>query len=65
MVENESEGIISLNLIPNKELISELIWFRDDVEILSPESLREEIKEIIAKMYQEYFGVKKDCTTSL
>ena len=65
IVENESEGIISLNLIPNKELISELIWFRDDVEILSPESLREEIKEIIAKMYQKYFGVKKDCTTSL
>lgn len=65
MVENESEGIISLNLIPNKELISEFIWFRDDVEILSPESLREEIKEIIAKMYQKYFGVKKDCTTSL
>jgi predicted DNA-binding transcriptional regulator YafY len=65
IVENESEGIISLNLIPNKELISELIWFRDDVEILSPESLREEIKEIIAKMYQKYFDVKKDCTTSL
>lgn len=65
IVENEAEGIVSLNLIPNKELTSELIWFRDDVEILSPESLREEIKEIIAKMYQKYFGVKKDCTTSL
>lgn len=65
IVENEAEGIISLNLIPNKELISELIWFRDDVEILSPEPLREEIKEIIAKMYQKYFGVKKDCTTPL
>lgn len=64
-VEDAAEGIISLDLIPNKELVSELIWFRDDVEILSPESLREEIKEIIAKMYQKYFGVKKDCTTSL
>ena len=65
IVENEAEGIVSLNLIPNKELTSELIWFRDDVEILSPEPLREEIKEIIAKMYQKYFGVKKDCTTTL
>lgn len=64
-IESEIEGIVTLDLIPNKELLSELIWFRDDVEILSPMSLREEIKEIIAKMYQKYFGVKKDCTTSL
>ncbi len=62
-VENEAEGIITLNLIPNKELLSELIWFRDDVEVLSPESLREEIKEKIAEMYQKYFGVKNDFTT--
>ena len=63
-IENEAEGIISLNVIPNKELISELIWFRDDVEVLSPDSLREEIKEKISKMYQKYFGVKNDCTTT-
>lgn len=62
-IENESEGIISIDVIPNKELLSELIWFRDDVEVLSPVSLREEIKEIIAEMYQKYFGVKNDCTT--
>ena len=62
-VEDEAEGIISLDVIPNKELISELIWFRDDVVVLSPDSLREEIKEKIAKMYQKYFGVKNDCTT--
>ena len=63
VVEDESEGIVTLDLIPNKELISELIWFRDDVEVLSPDSLREEIKEIISKMYKKYFGVKNDCTT--
>ena len=62
-VENEAEGIISLDVIPNKELISELTWFQDDIEVLTPESLREEIKEKIAKMYQKYFGVKNDCTT--
>ena len=64
-IENETEGIISLDVIPNKELISELIWFGEDVEVLSPDSLREEIKEKIAKMYQKYFGVKNDCTTEL
>ena len=62
-LENKEEGIVSFDVIPNKELLSELIWFRDDVEVLSPESLREEIKEKIAEMYHKYFGVKNDCTT--
>ncbi len=64
-VENETEGIVTLNVIQNKELVSELIWFGEDVEVLSPNSLREEIKEKIAKMYQKYFGVKNDCTTEM
>lgn len=63
-VENEKDGIVTLDVIPNKELISELIWFGEDVEVLSPMSLRKEIKERITKMYQIYFGVKKDCTTT-
>ena len=62
-LENEAEGIVSIDVIPNKELLSELIWFRDDVEVLSPESLREGIKVKIAEMYHKYFGVKNDCTT--
>ena len=61
-LENEEDGIISIDVIPNKELLSELIWFRDDVEVLSPESLRTEIKEKISNMYKKYFGVKYDCT---
>jgi predicted DNA-binding transcriptional regulator YafY len=63
-LEDEAEGIVSIDVIPNKELLSELIWFRDDVEVLSPESLREEIKGKIAEMYHKYFGVKNDCTTT-
>ena len=54
-IENEAEGIITIDVIPNKELISELIWFQDDMEVLSPESLREKIKVKIAKMHQKYF----------
>lgn len=62
-LEDEAEGIVAIDVIPNKELLSELIWFRDDVEVLSPESLREEIKSKIGEMYKKYFGVKNDCTT--
>ncbi len=64
IIESTEDGIITIDVIPNKELVSELIWFRDDVEILSPESLRLEIMEKISKMYRKYFGVKKDCTTT-
>lgn len=63
-VENEETGIVSIDVIPNKELISEIIWFRDDVEILSPLSLREEVMNIIERMYKKYFGVKNGCTTT-
>ena len=62
-LEDEVQGIVSLDMMPNKELISELIWYRDEVEVLSPETLRDEIKGIIEKMYINYFVVKKDFTT--
>lgn len=61
-IESEAQGIISLDVIPNKELVSELIRFRDDVEVLSPDTLREEIKEKITEMYKKYFDVKNDFT---
>ena len=61
-IEDEKEGILSLDVIPNKELISELIWFGQDVEVLSPSSLRQAIQEKIAEMYEKYFGVKNDFT---
>ena len=61
-IEDEEEGIVSIDVIPNKELLSELIWFRDEVEVLAPDSLRNEIKDKISNMYKKYFGVKNDCT---
>ena len=61
-IEDEEEGIVSIDVIPNKELLSELIWFRDEVEVLAPDTLRNEIKAKISNMYKKYFGVKNDCT---
>jgi predicted DNA-binding transcriptional regulator YafY len=63
MIENRREGIISIRVIPNKELISELIWFGNDVEVLAPDSLRDQIRKKIAQMHEIYFGVKNDFTT--
>lgn len=57
-IENKGQHIISLNVIPNKELISQILWFGEDVEVLSPEWLKEEIKKKISMMYKKYFVVK-------
>ena len=59
---SEEDGLIQITVIPNKELISQLLWFGDDVEILSPESIREEISKKIESMSEKYLVVKQTCT---
>ena len=48
--------------VPNKELQQLLFSFGPDVEVLSPSSLREDIKAKIAELSTKYFAVQKDCT---
>ena len=36
------------------ELEAQLLWFGDDVEVLQPETLRQQIAEKIAKMHDLY-----------
>lgn len=52
------EGIIQIEVIPNKELISQLLWFGEDVEILSPPAIRDKISEKITEMCKKYLVVK-------
>ncbi len=54
-IENEQEGIITIDVIPNKELLSELVWFGEDVEVLSPVGVRAKIKDRICNMYRLYY----------
>lgn len=51
---DEEERIVQINVIPNKELESLILQFGDDVEILSPQSLRNQIKEKIQEMIKKY-----------
>ena len=55
-------GIITLDVIPNKELESILLSFGSDVEVLAPESLRNNIAKKIKDTYQKYYSVQNDCT---
>ncbi|MBM3436842.1 MAG: WYL domain-containing protein [Bacteroidetes bacterium] len=52
--ENESGMIIRLNLIINKELISELLSYGKDVTALRPESLIKILKENLIQSSQNY-----------
>ena len=53
-----NKGIIEITVIPNKELKSQILSFGNDVEVLSPPKLREEIKRIIEESLQKYIGEK-------
>ena len=48
------KGVIELTVIPNKELKSQILSFGNDVEVLSPQKLREEIKGIIEDSLRKY-----------
>ena len=63
-IKDTDAGIITLDVIPNKELESILLSFGSDVEVLSPESLRNSIAQKIKDTYQKYYSVQNDCTDS-
>lgn len=49
---------VSLDLIPNKELESIIFSFGNDVEVIEPEYLREEIADKIRQLHQKYSPVQ-------
>jgi predicted DNA-binding transcriptional regulator YafY len=59
---NEEEGIITIEVRPTYELEQQILSFGPDVEVLSPDSYREYIKEKIFNNYKKYLPVQKDCT---
>ena len=51
---DKEHGLIEITVIPNRELESLIFSFGNDVEVLQPETLREQIAEKIAKMHNLY-----------
>ncbi|MBR1807933.1 MAG: WYL domain-containing protein [Paludibacteraceae bacterium] len=58
IVKDKENGIVQIKVIPNKELISQLLWFGNDVEVLEPASVRQEIQRKIEKMHNLYHQCK-------
>lgn len=59
---DEKEHILSIIVIPNRELDQLIFSFGPDVEVLSPDSYRQHIKDKIEENMKIYFPVQKDCT---
>lgn len=53
-IKDAQQCIVSISVIPNKELISLLLSFGDDVVVLSPDDLRHEIIKQITALQQKY-----------
>ena len=61
-VVSEEEHTLYINVRPNKELEATIFSFGNQVEVLEPEWLRQQIAEKIAENYKKYFSVQNDCT---
>lgn len=55
-------GIVTLQLILNRELETMILSFGPDVEVLEPTSLRNKIQEKIRQSFEHYFDVQAGCT---
>ena len=54
--------VIEISVIPNNELEALVLSFGKDVEVLSPESFRSRIQNVIRESYEKYFPVQIHCT---
>lgn len=53
-IKDPQKCIVSISVIPNKELISLILSFGDDVVVLSPNKIREELSKQITSLQQKY-----------
>lgn len=59
----EGEGReIEINVKPNKELYQQIFSFIPDIEVISPQWLRNEVKEKLANNLRIYSSMQNDCT---
>lgn len=61
---SETDRLIGLKLMPNRELESIILSFGDDVEVLEPLSLRKGISNKINNLCKKYETMQNDCTNN-
>jgi len=53
--DNQWYGEVHLTIEPNRELRGRILLYGENLEVISPLSLREQIKEILRRQMQQYF----------
>lgn len=61
-VVSEEDCTASIIVRPNNEFFARVLEYGPDVEIVSPDSVRELIKRKVNEMYEKYFSVQHECT---
>ena len=59
---DENNHIISIRVIPNRELDQQILSYGADMEVLAPDAYRCHIKKKIEENYKKYFPVQDGCT---
>ena len=62
---DEENHILSIRVVPNRELDQLIFSFGPDVEVLSPATYRAHIAEKIEENMKKYFPVQEGCTDAL
>ena len=65
IVLSEDDCTISLEVKPTRELEQQILSFGADVEVLSPESFRNQIGEKIKDNFKKYYPMQNECTGSV
>lgn len=60
---NDQECTVAINVVLNKELVSTILSFGDDVEVVEPEQLRNDVATILLSSCKKYGLVKNDSTS--
>lgn len=59
---DKENHIIRIDVIPNRELEALILSYGNDIEVIEPAHLREQIKKKIEDLAKKYLGVHKECT---
>lgn len=59
---DRKQCILQIEVAPNFELEQKLLSFGADIEVLAPETLREQMKKKVEDAYKKYFAVQIDRT---
>lgn len=54
LVDNEEECRVALNIIPNYELIQHILMHHNNVKVIAPDWLKEEVKECLKSALEQY-----------